>query len=153
MPKQSSGILLYRFREGEIEVLLIHPGGPFWKNKDAAAWSIPKGEIEADDDPLETAVRELEEEIGLKAKGKFLPLISVRQAGGKLVHCFALNQDFDTSELKSNNFSLEWPPRSGKFQEFPEVDRAEWFDPETATKKIIPAQANLIDQLLEIIDA
>jgi predicted NUDIX family NTP pyrophosphohydrolase len=150
MPKQSAGILLYRFREDEVEVLLIHPGGTLWKNRDLGAWSIPKGEIEPGDDPLSTAVRELDEEIGLKlGNEKFIELRPIRQKGGKLVHCFALNHDFDPSKLKSNTFTQEWPPRSGKFVAFPEVDRAEWFDPETAKTKINPAQADLIDQLLE----
>jgi predicted NUDIX family NTP pyrophosphohydrolase len=153
MPKQSAGILLYRFRDGEPEVLLVHPGGPFWKNKDAAAWSIPKGEIEPGDDALSTAMRELEEEIGLKANGKFTALRPIKQSGGKIVHCFALNHDFDPSKLESNSFMQEWPPHSGNQQEFPEIDRAEWFDPDTAKSKINLAQADLIDQLLEKIDA
>jgi predicted NUDIX family NTP pyrophosphohydrolase len=151
MPKPSAGILLYRFNDGEPEVLLIHPGGPFWKNKDVGAWSIPKGQIEGGDEPLATAVRELEEEIGLKVAhgSNFITLRSIRQAGGKLVHCFALNHDFDPATLTSNTFKREWPPHSGKQAEFPEVDRAEWFDFDTAKEKIIPAQADLIDQLAD----
>jgi len=153
MAKVSAGILLYRFRDDDLEVLLIHPGGPFWKNKDLGAWSIPKGEIEPGDQPLATAVRELEEEIGLKVDEtqKFITLNPIRQASGKLVHCYALNRDFDPSGLESNVFTMEWPPHSGRQQEFPEADRADWFDPETGKIKIINAQADLIDQLIAVI--
>jgi len=153
MPKTSAGILLYRFRDGEPEVLIIHPGGPFWKNEDLGAWSVPKGEIEPGHEPLATAIRELEEEIGLKLPSdiKFITLKPVRQSGGKVVNCFAANHDFDPTTLKSNTFPLEWPPHSGQMQEFPEVDRAEWFDLETAKQKLNPAQADLVDQLAQII--
>ena len=149
MPKPSAGILLYRFNDGELEVLIIHPGGPFWKNKDMGAWSIPKGQIEQNDEPLSTAIRELEEEIGLKVSpdSNFITLKPIRQSGGKLVHCFALNHDFDPATLTSNTFRREWPPGTGKQQEFPEADRAEWFDLETAKQKLIPAQADLVNQL------
>lgn len=149
MPKQSSGILLYRFKEGEPEVLIVHPGGPFWKNKDTGAWSIPKGEIEPGHEPMQTAIRELKEEIGLQlpSEAKLITLKPVRQAGGKIVHCFAAAHDFDPSTFKSNMFKREWPPNSGRQQEFPEVDRAEWFDLDTAKQKLIPAQADLVDQL------
>jgi predicted NUDIX family NTP pyrophosphohydrolase len=151
MPRPSAGILLYRFNDGEPEVLVLHPGGPFWRNKDLGAWSIPKGEIEPGHESLQTAIRELEEEIGLKVShdSNFITLKPIRQSGGKLVNCFALNHDFDPATLKSNTFIREWPPGTGQQQEFPEVDRAEWFDLETARQKLIPAQAALIDQLIE----
>lgn len=151
MPKPSAGILLYRFRDGEPEVLVIHPGGPFWKGKDLGAWSIPKGQIEQGDEPLATGVRELEEEIGLKLPpdAKFITLKPIRQSGGKLVHCFATSHDFDPATLTSNTFKREWPPGTGKMQEYPEVDRAEWFDPETAKQKLNPAQGSFIDELIE----
>ena len=149
MPKPSAGLLLYRFVEGEPEVLVVHPGGPFWKNKDLGAWSVPKGEIDQGHEPLATAIREVEEELGLKVDGKFIPLQPIRQSGGKLVHCFAVNHDFDPATLKSNTFNLEWPPHSGKYIDVPEVDRAEWFDLETAKQKLNPAQADLIDQVAE----
>jgi len=153
MSKQSAGILLYRFNDGEPEVLVIHPGGPFWKNKDLGAWSVPKGEIEPGHEPLATAIRELEEEIGLNVSpdSNFITLKPIRQSGGKLVHCFALNHDFDTSTVRSNTFKLEWPPHSGKMIDVPEVDRAEWFDLETAKQKLNPAQADLVEELGEMI--
>lgn len=153
MAKPSAGILLYRFHDGEPEVLVVHPGGPFWKNKDLGAWSIPKGEIEPGHEPLQTAVRELEEEIGLQVahNASFITLKPIRQSGGKLVHCFALNRDFDPTTLKSNTFKREWPPGTGNQQEFPEVDRAEWFGLDTARQKLIPAQADLLDELMRMI--
>ena len=150
MAKTSAGILLYRFRDGEPEVLIVHPGGPFWKNKDLGAWSIPKGEIEPGHEPLETALRELYEETGLKLSNpSVITLQPIRQAGGKLVHCFAVNHDFDPATLNQQHLHLEWPPGSGHQKEFPEVDRAEWFDFETAKEKLIPAQADIVDELME----
>jgi predicted NUDIX family NTP pyrophosphohydrolase len=151
MPKPSAGLLLYRFAEGEPEVLVVHPGGPFWKNKDLGAWSIPKGEIDPGHEPLATAIREVEEELGLAVSPdlNFIALKPIRQSGGKTVHCFAVNHEFDPATLKSNTFKLEWPPHSGKYIDVPEVDRAEWFDLETAKQKLNPAQADLIDQLAE----
>jgi predicted NUDIX family NTP pyrophosphohydrolase len=151
MRKSSAGVMLYRFRDGEIEVLLAHPGGPLWKNRDLGAWTIPKGVIEAGDEPLPTALRELEEETGLKPIGEPVSLGVVVQLGGKRVYGFALNQDFDPATLTSNTFKLEWPPRSGRLQDFPEIDRAEWFDPETAKVKIIEAQRQFVDRLLELL--
>ena len=148
MAKASAGILLYRrTAERQLEVLLVHPGGPFWKNKDLGAWSVPKGEFLPGQDRLEAAKREFKEELGRSINGEFRELRPVRQAGGKLVYCYALEGDFDVSKLKSNTFSLEWPPRSGRQQEFPEVDRAEWFDIPTASTKINPSQAAFLNEL------
>src|SRR5215472_17690164 len=127
MPKQSAGLLLCRQSGGRLEVLLIHPGGPFWAKKDDGAWSIPKGEFTSDEDPLAAARREFEEELGSVVEGEFMPLGAVKQPGGKVVHAWAVRGEFDPPRLKSNLFSMEWPPRSGRQQEFPEVDRAEWF--------------------------
>jgi predicted NUDIX family NTP pyrophosphohydrolase len=146
----SAGILLYRRRDGAIEVLLVHPGGPFWAKKDVGAWSIPKGEVGEDEEPLARALRELEEELGappVLASEQLTELGSVRQKAGKVVHCWAAEADFDPATLRSNTFAMEWPPRSGQQQEFPEVDRAEWFDLEAAKRKINPAQAELFERL------
>lgn len=147
MPKLSAGILLYRVRGGEPEVMLVHPGGPLWKNKDLGAWSIPKGEFLPGQDPLKTARREFKEETGSSITGDFTALTVIRQASGKLVYAFAVEGDLDVSRIKSNTFKMEWPPRSGKFADIPEVDRAEWFDLPTARQKLNAAQAALIDQL------
>lgn len=148
MSKQSAGILLYRYStQQKVEFLLVHPGGPFWKNKDLGAWSIPKGEFLPGQDPLETAKREFREEIGKKIGGKFTELRPARQAGGKIVYCYAQEHDLDVSKIKSNTFTMEWPPRSGRQQEFPEVDRAGWFDLETARTKINASQAAFLDQI------
>jgi predicted NUDIX family NTP pyrophosphohydrolase len=148
--RHSAGILLYRAAEGGVEVLLVHPGGPFWAKKDDGAWSIPKGEIDEDEDLRACALRELGEELGsppaLGAE-ELQELGSVRQKS-KLVHAWAAEADFDPDTLHSNTFTMQWPPRSGVEREFPEVDRAGWFDPETARRKILPAQADLIDRLL-----
>ena len=147
MPKRSAGILLFRRAGGEIEVLLAHPGGPFWKNKDDGAWSIPKGEYSDDEDPLAAAKREFAEETGLTPSGDFIPLGEVRQPGGKVVTAWALEGDFDTKLVRSNTFSMVWPPHSGKSQEFPEIDRAEWFRLDVARRKILKGQAELLDRL------
>jgi predicted NUDIX family NTP pyrophosphohydrolase len=146
MGKKSAGILVFR-RKKEFEVMLVHPGGPFWKNKDAGAWSIPKGEFTENEDPLEAAKRELKEETGIVIEGKFIQLEPVTQKGGKHVYAWAINRDLDISTIKSNSFELEWPPRSGKKMKFDEVDKAEWFDLASARKKINPAQTAFIDQL------
>lgn len=131
-------------------MLLVHPGGPFWKRRDEGAWSIPKGEIEAREAPQDVARREFQEELGRPAPdGDFKSLGSVRQAGGKVVHAWAVAGDVDVDDVHSTNFDLEWPPRSGKMQAFPEVDRAAWFDLEGARRKILPAQATFIDRLEE----
>jgi predicted NUDIX family NTP pyrophosphohydrolase len=151
MAKKSAGILMYRRREGVLEVFLVHPGGPYWKKKDAGAWSIPKGENEGGEEPLEVARREFQEETGFEASGKFIPLAPLRQPGGKVVAAWALGADCDASAIKSNTFSLEWPPRSGKRQEFPEVDRAGWFTLEAAREKITKGQAGFLDQLNQIL--
>lgn len=146
----SAGILLFR-RTGEtFEVLLVHPGGPYWAKKDLGAWSIPKGLVEEGEEPLQGALRELEEELGSPfafAAEELIELGSVRQKAGKLVHCWAAEADFDPTTLRSNTFSIEWPPRSGTEREFPEVDRAEWFSLEEAGQKIIPAQGDFLDRL------
>jgi predicted NUDIX family NTP pyrophosphohydrolase len=153
MGKKSAGLLLYRQASPEsgIEVLLVHPGGPFWRNKDEGAWTIPKGEFGDEEEPLSAARREFNEELGAPAPdGDYLELKPIKQKGGKTVHAWAVQSDFDQEKLASNTFKREWPPRSGRMQEFPEVDRAEWFAPELAKRKILAAQLPLIDQLLEL---
>jgi len=151
--KESAGILLFRHAASGTKVLLVHPGGPFWAKKDLGAWSIPKGEIESGEDPRRCALRELGEELGdaapALAVGDLIELGSVRQKGGKVVHAWAAEGDFDPAALSSNTFSIEWPPRSGGSREFPEVDRAEWFDPPEAQRRILPAQAVIVDRLLD----
>lgn len=139
---------MYRFEDEVIEVLLVHPGGPFNANKDLRAWSIPKGEFEPGEDIFQTAVREFHEELGSRVAGEFVLLQSVRQSGGKTVHAYAVEGDLDTDSFTSNLFQMEWPPRSGKFEDFPEVDRAEWFTIPTARQKINPAQTAFLDELL-----
>ena len=147
MPKKSAGIILYRFKKDQLEILLVHPGGPFWAKKDLGAWSIPKGEFEEGEDPLDAAKREVEEETGMKVTGKFIALTPVKQKSGKLVLAWAAKGDFDPGELKSNTFEMEWPPKSGKKKMFPEVDKAEWFDTGQATEKIVEGQIPLIKEL------
>lgn len=147
-PRVSAGLLMYRVKDGRLEVFLAHPGGPFFANKDEGAWGIPKGEPEPGDDLLSTALREFKEETGLEAKGELLPLGSIKQRGGKTVHAWAFEGEYDESQpIRSNLFTMEWPPRSGRQQEFPEADRAAFFDVETAKRKIKPAQDELIDRL------
>lgn len=145
--RESAGILMYRKCDSSVEVFLVHPGGPYWANKDAGSWSIPKGEFAADEDSLSAAQREFQEETGIRAKGNFIPLNPLKQAGGKLVHAWAVEGDCDARKITSNTFSLEWPPRSGKRQQFPEVDRAEWFPVEVAKEKILKGQAGFLDEL------
>ena len=145
--KVSAGLLLYRRRD-ELEVFLVHPGGPFWVKKDAGAWSLPKGEIGAGEDPLEAAKRELIEETGFTIDGEFRRLEPVKQSGGKIVHAWAIEVDCDPSQLRSNLFVMEWPPKSGQTQQFPEVDRAGWFNIPEARKRIIAGQLGLLDQLV-----
>ncbi len=142
---------MYRFRGGNLECLLVHPGGPFWRQRDAGAWSIPKGEIAPDEPVLEAAQREFEEETGVKPTGPFVTLTPIRQRGGKLVHAWAFEGDCDPRHLRSNTFELEWPPRSGKVQSFPEIDRAEFYSLEEAALKINPAQRELITELSHLV--
>jgi predicted NUDIX family NTP pyrophosphohydrolase len=149
MPKESAGLLLYRKRGGTLEVFLVHPGGPFWAKKDLGAWSIPKGEVDKDEDKQAAAIRELKEETGLAVSGEMLALTAIRQKGHKVVHAWAVEADCDPAAVRSNTFAMEWPPRSGKTQDFPEVDRAAWFGVAEARAKINPAQAALIDELAE----
>jgi predicted NUDIX family NTP pyrophosphohydrolase len=147
MPKRSAGILMYRRQANETEVFLVHPGGPFWAKKDLGAWSVPKGEYLPGEDPLTVARREFLEETGLEIGGEFLPLGEEKQPGGKLVSVWALEGDCNPSALKSNTFQMEWPPRSGRMAEFPEVDRWEWFSLDEARKRILPGQKIFLDRL------
>ncbi len=147
MTKTSAGILMYR-RTGEgLEVFLVHPGGPFWAKKDLGAWSIPKGEFSGGEDPLEAAKREFREETGLDADGEFIALEPIKQPGGKWVHAWALEGDCDPHKIESNTFAMEWPPRSGRKKEFPEIDRARWFTLVEAEKRINKGQVALLEQL------
>lgn len=145
--KRSAGLLLYRRAERGLEVLLVHPGGPFWAKKHEGAWSIPKGEIEANEEPLQAAIREFAEETGTAPAGDFRPLPPVRQAGGKTVLVWEVAGDLDATAIHSNEFEIEWPPQSGKRRRFPEVDRAQWFSLEDARKRINKGQVALIDAL------
>lgn len=149
MPQKSAGLLLYRGTGRSLEVFLVHPGGPFWAKKDDGAWSIPKGEFDPGEDPLDAAKREFQEETGQVARGEYWPLSPVRQKGGKIVHAWAMQCDVDAAAVKSNTFSMEWPPRSGKEREFPEIDRAEWFKIGVARRKILKSQLGLLEQLEE----
>ena len=149
--KVSAGILLYRFYHKMPEVFLVHPGGPFWKNKDREAWSVPKGETMAGEDPLEAAKREFEEETGFNVSGEFIELTPVKLKSGKVVHAWALEKDVNPAELTSNRIMVEWPPKSGKMMEIPEVDKGEWFSIEKAKKKINPGQLALIEELITIL--
>jgi predicted NUDIX family NTP pyrophosphohydrolase len=151
MPKKSAGILFYRFQNNLLELLLVHPGGPFWESKDQGAWSIPKGELNENEEMMAAAKREIKEELGIDATGKFTELSSVKQKSGKVIYCWATQQDIDITKVKSNNFELEWPPKSGKKKKFPEIDRAAWFTPEKATSKINSAQRPFIEQLMKMV--
>jgi predicted NUDIX family NTP pyrophosphohydrolase len=148
MPQRSAGILLYRRRRGAVEVLLVHPGGPFWARKDEGAWSIPKGEYATDEDGLAAARREFAEETGRRIEGEAIGLGAFRQSSAKTVDAWAIEGDFDPATLKSNTFTLEWPPRSGKKREVPEVDRAQWFTPEAAARKLLKGQRPILEALL-----
>ena len=151
--KQSAGLLLYKFIDKTIFFFLVHPGGPFWKNKDLESWSIPKGEFTDDEDPLEAAKREFLEETGVKVDGDFIPLESVKLKSGKTVLAWALEFDLDVTLIESNTFEMEWPPKSSRMQSFPEIDRGEWFQTEHALKKINPAQADFIIQIISKISS
>jgi predicted NUDIX family NTP pyrophosphohydrolase len=148
---ESAGLLIYRRTATELEVLLVHPGGPFWANKEKGAWSIPKGELAEGEDPLAAALREVAEETGTAFAGRgATPLGSVRQRGGKTVHAWAIEGDLNSDEIRSNTFSIEWPPRSGRMAEFPEVDRAAWFNLEAARVKVNSAQTAFLDRLPQL---
>ena len=149
MAKRSSGILLYR-RHPDLEVLLVHPGGPFWAKKDLGAWSIPKGEHDDAEEALACALREFEEETGTKPdEGQLSDLGTVKQKSGKVVQAYGLEGDLDADAIRSNTFTMEWPPRSGRQAEFPEVDRAQWFTVEAARERINPAQSAFLDRLID----
>ena len=148
MAKISAGILMYRKQNEELQVFLVHPGGPLWAKKDQGAWSIPKGEIGPGEDPLPAAQREFEEETGVKISGRFIPLSSVKLKSGKVVQAWAVEGDCDPGKIRSNAFSMEWPPRSGRKQEFPEIDQAAWFGIGEAKEKINEGQVPLFEELL-----
>ena len=147
MVKKSAGILLFRYFNKNLEVFLVHPGGPFFNNKDEGSWSIPKGEIEDTEFPMDAAIREFQEETGIKLAGPFIELMPIKQKSGKLVYAWAMEGDLDPSTLKCNRFTIEWPPKSGRFAEFPEIDKGEWFSVNVAAQKILQAQAALISEL------
>ncbi len=146
--KKSAGILLFRLKTGQLEVFLVHPGGPFWARKDAGAWSIPKGEFEEGEEPRDAAIKEFREETGINPSGNFIELQPLKQSSGKAIYAWALEMDCTTA-IKSNTFSLEWPKGSGQFKSFPEVDRAEWFSVEQARVKLLQGQIPFLDQLKE----
>lgn len=150
--KISAGILLYRIRDHAVQVFLVHPGGPYWANKDDGAWSIPKGEAAEDADLLTTARTEFHEETGSSLDGDPVPLQALKQPGGKVVHAWAVRGDIDASSICSNLFAVEWPPRSGRTQEFPEVDRGGWFELAAARAKLLPGQRGFLDQLRDLLE-
>jgi predicted NUDIX family NTP pyrophosphohydrolase len=147
--RQSAGILAYRFKE-DLQVFLVHPGGPFFKNKDLGAWTIPKGELAEDEEPLDAAIREFSEETGQELSGDFVQLSPVKQKGGKIVLAWAIEKDINENNIKSNTFQMEWPPRSGKMVSFPEVDKAAWFSVDEAKEKINAAQVAFIDEIYKL---
>ena len=151
MPKLSAGILMFRTCDSTLQVFLVHPGGPFWRNKDAGAWSVPKGEYTEEEDPLDAAKREFHEETGCEVRGECIPLGQIKQSGGKLVTAFAVKGDCSPATIRSNTFSVEWPPKSGRQQEFPEIDRAAWFSLDEARTRIVKGQAGFLDRLLSAI--
>lgn len=149
--QKASGVLLFRKLGNEREYFLVHPGGPFWKNKDVGAWSIPKGEFDDDEEPLAAARREFEEETGIVIEGKFIELKPVKQKSGKLVYAWGCEGDIDHSIIRSNTITIEWPPRTGKMIEIPEVDKGGWFDYETAKTKMIPGQVPILEELHQLL--
>jgi predicted NUDIX family NTP pyrophosphohydrolase len=151
--KISAGLLMYRIRGADLEVLLVHPGGPFWQRKDEGAWTISKGEVAPGEAALEAAKREFEEETGIRAEGPFLELTPIHQKGGKIVHAWAFRGDYDPSKIKSNTFTMEWPPRSGQRCQFPEIDRAAFFGMAEAKQKINPAQVALLEELAGMVSS
>jgi predicted NUDIX family NTP pyrophosphohydrolase len=148
--RKSAGLLMFRHSHGELQVLLAHPGGPFWRNKDEGAWTLPKGEYEEPEEPLAAAVREFTEETGFTPTPPFAPLGEVVQKSGKRISAWAFSGDCDPGQLKCNTFEMEWPPRSGKRQSFPEIDRIAWFGLEEARRKMLPAQVPLLDRLQDV---
>jgi predicted NUDIX family NTP pyrophosphohydrolase len=149
--KRSAGLLVYRRRPGACEVFLVHPGGPFWQSKDLGAWSIPKGEFTPDEDPLDAARREFAEETGIEMSGDFVPLASIKQPSGKTIEAWAVEGDCDPVMIRSNTFATEWPPRSGRVQQFPEIDRAAWFAIDEARGRIIKGQRGFLDELRRLL--
>ncbi|MBS1914716.1 MAG: NUDIX domain-containing protein [Bacteroidetes bacterium] len=152
MHKKSAGILFYRPGDAALKILLVHPGGPFWTNRDEGAWSIPKGEFDESENALLAARREVKEELGIDVSGTFIELGTAKQKSGKIIYCWAIEHDVDASKIKSNTFELEWPPKSGKKQNFPEVDRAAWFAQNDAEKKIVSGQKPFIERLIAFLD-
>ena len=149
MTKISAGILLYRLTNKILEVLIVHPGGPFWAKKDLGVWSIPKGELNDNESPLDAALREFQDEMGEQISGNFIPMTPIKQRNGKIVYAFALEHDFDALKINSNTFTMEWPPKSGKQQEFPEIDKGQWFDFTTSKQKLNERQAFIVDELVK----
>lgn len=152
MARHSAGLLMYRRRQGVLEVLLVHPGGPFWAGKDVGAWSIPKGEYDPGEDPLAAARREFREETGFSVAGEFIPLTPRKQPSGKIIEAWAVEGDCDAAAIRSNVFTLEWPPHSGRPQQFPEVDRAAWFSLDDAREKIIKGQVGFLEELQALLE-
>lgn len=150
--KLSAGLLLFRKKDHELEFFLVHPGGPFYAKKDVGVWSIPKGELNDNEDPLDAAIREFEEEVGTKIKGEFMELNPIIQKGGKKVLCWAVEGNIDPATVQSNTFEMEWPPKSGKKQHFVEVDRGDWFNYGNACKAIKDRQISLMDELIALVD-
>jgi len=153
MTVHSGGILLFRQLDGRLQVMLVHPGGPYWDNKDEGVWSIPKGLFEENEGPLEAARREFAEETGFEAEGEFIELGEFVQQSGKIVHAWALESDLDTTRIRSNTFTLEWPPNSGRFEDYPEIDRGQWFDIAEARTKITKGQLGFISRLIERLES
>lgn len=151
MTKKSAGVLAFRVRNRVPQFLLAHPGGPFWAKKDAGAWSIPKGEFD-DEEPIVAAKREFHEEMGAEIEGQFIPLKILKTSGGKFIYAFAVEAEFDASNVKSNTFSMEWPPKSGVQKDFPEIDSAQWFSYEIAVEKINPSQRPLLEEVKDMLE-